>query len=59
MFYFYPMLFLIIFFTTSGVKENAKLKLALSIHTDAPITQANEAVQTPLVAYKTMKDLSK
>ena len=53
------MLFLIIFFTTSGVKENAKLKLALSIHTDAPITQANEAVQTPLVAYKTMKDLSK
>ena len=53
------MLFSIIFFTTSGVKENAKRKLALSIPTDAQITLANEAVQTPLVAYKAIKDLSK
>ena len=40
--------------------ENAKLKLALADPTGAPITLANEAIETPpLVADKTIKDLSK
>ena len=40
--------------------ENAKLKLALANPTGAPITLANEAMETPpLVADKTIRDLSK
>ena len=42
------------------VVENAKLKLALVISTNAAITLAKEAVDTPqLVADKTTKALSK
>ena len=42
------------------VVENAKLKLALVISTNAPITLAKEAVDTPQrVADKTTKALSK
>ena len=40
--------------------EIARLKLALTILTGAPITVANEAIEMlPLVADKTIKDLSK
>ena len=52
--------FLIFFFTILVVKENATLKLALDLPTDAPITLANEAVATSsFLAHKTVKDLSK
>ena len=35
------------FFTISVVIENKKLKLALAFYTGAPITLANEAIETP------------
>ena len=48
------------FFTIPTVIENATLKLGLAIPTDAPITLAKEAIDTPiLVADKAIKDLSK
>ena len=54
------MLFFNSFFTIPVVTENAKLKLALAIPTGAPITVANDAVETPpLAADKTIKDFSK
>ena len=44
---------------TSVVKENVKLKLALTIPKGALLTLANEATDTPpLVADKTMKAFS-
>ena len=56
-------LFLVVFnsFLTILVKiENARLKLALTIPTGAPITVANDAIEMlPVVADKTMNDLSK
>ena len=40
--------------------ENARLKLALIIPTGAPITVANDAIETlPVVTDKTINDLSK
>ena len=40
--------------------ENARLKLALTIPTGAPITVANDAIETlPVVIDKTINDLSK
>ena len=40
--------------------ENARLKLALAISTDAPITVAKNAIEMlPLAADNTIKDLSK
>ena len=52
------MLFLI-FFTISVVIENAKLKLTLSIPTDAQITVAIDAEEMlPIAADKTIKDLT-
>ena len=47
-------------FTIPVVIENAKLKLALAIPTGAPITVANDAIDSPsFAADKTIKDLSK
>ena len=44
-----------VFTTTLGI-ENAKLKLALTIPTRAPITSANDAVDIPpLLANKQLK----
>ena len=46
-------------FTISVANENVRLRLALAIPTDVPITIANDAVEIlPLVADKTIKDLS-
>ena len=60
MFFF---LFLVIFnsfFIIPAVKENARLKLALSIHIGTPITLVKEIILIPpLVAVKTIKVLSK
>ena len=40
--------------------ENARLKLALTILSGAPITVANDAIEMlPVVTYKTIDDLSK
>ena len=40
--------------------ENARLKLALAIHTSAPITVANDVIEMlPVVTDKTINDLSK
>ena len=40
--------------------ENTRLKLALTIPTDAPITVENDAIETlPVVIDKTVNDLSK
>ena len=54
--------FLVIFkkiFTIPVVRERIKAKLALGIPTNAPITLANEIIDTPLVvALKTIKILS-
>ena len=49
------------FFFTIPVKiENARLKLALSVPTGAPITVANYAIEiVPVVTDKTINDLSK
>ena len=48
------------FFTIPVVIENAKLKLAIAILAGAPITLANDAVDTfPLFSGKTIKYLSK
>ena len=54
-FFFYFLLFLI------PVKiENARLKLALTIPTGAPITVANDAMEMlPVVTDKTTNDLGK
>ena len=53
------MLFLIIFFAIPVVIENVKLKLALAIPTGAPITVANDTIETlPLVTDKTNKYFS-
>ena len=47
------------FFTIPVVKEKIKIKLALAIPTDAPITFVNEIIDTPpVVALKTIKILS-
>ena len=48
------------FFTIPAEIENARLKLALSIPTGAPITVANDAIEMlPVVIDKTINDLSK
>ena len=40
--------------------KNARLKLALTIHTGAPITVANDGIETlTVVIDKTINDLSK
>ena len=56
-------LFLVVFnsfFTIPVEIENARLKLALTIPTGAPMAVANDAVQMLLVATdKTINDLSK
>ena len=60
MFFF---LFLVVFdsFLTIPVEiEKARLKLALTIPTDAPIAVANDAIEIlPVVTDKTINDLSK
>ena len=56
-------LFLVVFnsfFTISVKIENARLKLAFTIPTGAPITVANDAIKMlPVVTDKTINDLSK
>ena len=48
------------FLTISVEIENARLKLALAIPTDAPITFVNDVIKMlPLVTDKTIKDLPK
>ena len=54
------MLFLFVLFLIASydpvVNENAKLKLALAIHTGAPRTLTNHAIETPpLVANKQLR----
>ena len=60
MFFF---LFLVVFdsFLTIPVEiEKTRLKLALTIPTDAPIAVANDAIEIlPVVTDKTINDLSK
>ena len=59
--FFFVFLRILKFFFTIPVKiENARLKLALSIPTGAPITVANYAIEiVPVVTDKTINDLSK
>ena len=53
------MLFLTVFFTISIEIENAILRLALAIHTGAPMTAAIDATEMlPVVADKAINDLS-
>ena len=53
-------MFLKNFLTIHAEIENARLKLALAILPDAPITVANDAIEMPPhVTDKTIKDLSK
>ena len=48
------------FFINPVEIENARLKLALTIPTGAPITVANELIEIlPVVTDKTINDLSK
>ena len=48
------------FFTIPVEIENARLKLAFTIPTGAPMTVVNDAIQMlPVVTDKTIKDLSK
>ena len=60
---YFSFLFLVVFnnFLINPVdNENARLKLALAISTDAPITVAKNAIEMlPLAADNTIKDLSK
>ena len=57
------LLFLVVFnsfFTIPVEIENARLKLALTIPTGAPMAVANDAIQMlPVVTDKTINDLSK
>ena len=59
----FSFLFLVVFnsFYTSPVEiENARIKLALIIPTGAPITVANDSIETlPVVTGKINNDLSK
>ena len=56
----YFLLFLPIIFTIPVEIENARLKLALSIPTGAPVTVANDAIEMlPVVTDKAINDLSK
>ena len=58
--FFYFLLFFKSFFTNPVVIENERLQLALIIHTGAPITVSNDAIEMLLVATnKTINDLSK
>ena len=51
------MLFLTVFFTIPLEMENARLKLALTIPTGAPITVANDAIEMlPVVIDKVIND---
>ena len=51
------MLFLTMFFTINVEIENARLKNALGIPTDAPMTVASDAIEMlQVVADKTIKD---
>ena len=53
-------MFLTVFFTIPVESENARLQLKLAVPTGASITVPNdEAEMLPLVADKTIKDLSK
>ena len=56
-------MFLVVFNNFSIIQvgiENARLKLALTIPTSAPITVANDAIEMlPLVKDKKIKNLSK
>ena len=48
------------FLTITVEMENSRLKLALAIPTDAPITVENDAMEMlPVVTDKTINDLSK
>ena len=54
------MLFSTVFFTIPVKTENARLKIALTIPTGAPVTVANSAIEMlPVVTDETINDLSK
>ena len=60
MFFVFISCYFKIFLTISVEIENARLKLALAIPTDAPITFVNDVIKMlPLVTDKIIKDLSK
>ena len=55
-FFFFFLVIFNTFFTIPVLKEKNKVKLALFIPTDAPITLVNEIIETPpVVALKTIK----
>ena len=57
--FFFLFLFFLNFLTTPFEIENARLKLALAIPTDAPVTFVNDVIEMlPLVTDKPIKDLS-
>ena len=59
MLFFLLLVIFINFLTISFVREEIKVKLALSIPTGAPTILVNEIIDTPLhVALKTIKTLS-
>ena len=56
----YFLLFSTVFFTIPVKTENARLKIALTIPTGAPVTVANNAIEMlPVVTDETINDLSK
>ena len=58
-FFLFPVVFNI-FFTIYVKIENARLKLAFTIPTGAPITVANDAIEMlPVAIDKTINDISK
>ena len=49
-----------LFFTFPVEIENLRLKIALAVSTDAPVTVANDAIEMlPVATDKTINDLSK
>ena len=59
MFFVFISCYFKIFLTISVEIENARLKLALAIPTDAPVTFVNDVIEmVPLVTDKPIKDLS-
>ena len=58
-FFFFFLLIFINFLSVPVVREKIRVKLALAIHTGAPIILVNEIIDTPpLVALKAIKTLS-
>ena len=60
MLFLFLLLYCLRFFTFPVEIENLRLKIALAVPTDAPVTVANDAIEMlPVATDKTIIDLSK